>query len=91
MGTYKIKRRNKRINVNLPVTYVYADESKPSPNDGTTFDICQSGMSFYTNTPLKEGLNIEVQTNIWRSPKKCVIKWQSRKSHSTFKVGVSFR
>jgi hypothetical protein len=91
MEKYKIKRRQKRMNVNLPVTYFYADEPKPSPNNGTTFDICQSGMSFYTNAPLKEGLDIEVQTNIWHSPKKCVVEWRSKKSHNIYKVGVSFR
>ena len=52
MVMYKEKRRQKRNNVNLPVTYVCSDESNVDPRDGMAFDLCQSGMSFYTNAPL---------------------------------------
>ncbi len=91
MVTYKEKRRQKRNNVNLPVTYVCSDESNVDPRDGVAFDLCQSGMSFYTNAPLREGLDLRIKTLMWESPKKCIIKWRSKKSRNIYKVGVSFR
>lgn len=91
MVMHKEKRGQKRKKVNLPVTYVYSDERNPHLHNGITFDLCSAGMSFYTNKPLKEGLNLQVQSLIWDSPKPCVIKWRSKKSRSIYKVGVSFR
>jgi len=85
------KRGQKRRKVNLPVTYVYSDERDPHLNKGITFDLCNTGMSFYTNKPLKEGLALQIQSFIWDSPKPCVIKWRSKKSRSIYKVGVFFR
>ena len=87
---YQERRRHKRKNVNLPVTYTCSGESNVAPNVGETFDLCDSGMSFYTNIPLKEGLDIQVQTLIWNSPRACTIKWRSKKSRNVYKVGVSF-
>jgi len=89
-STYKERRHHKRKNINLPVTYICSGESNVTPNVGETFDLCDSGMSFYTNIPLKEGLDIQVQTLTWNCPRACTIKWRSKKSRNIYKVGVSF-
>ena len=67
---YEKSRRQKRINVNLPVTYVCSGESNINSREGVASDVCQEGMSFYTDTPLKEGLDLQIQTSMWKSPKK---------------------
>jgi hypothetical protein len=91
MTMHKEKRGQTRKKVNLPVSYVFCDERNIAPHDGTTFDLCNSGMSFYTNTPLKEGLNVQVHTYIWDSPKTSIVRWRSKKSRNIYKIGVSFQ
>lgn len=86
----KEKRHQKRNNINLPVSYICSGESNVVPHVGETFDLCDSGMSFYTDIPLKEGLGIQVQTPVWNCPRACIIKWRSKKSRNIYKVGVSF-
>ena len=90
MTLHKEKRHQKRKNINLPVTYICPGENNAAPRVGETFDMCDSGMSFYTNIPLKEGLDIQVQTLTWNCPRACTIKWRSKKSRNIYKVGVSF-
>ena len=85
------KRGHKRKIIHFPISYVYSDEPKTAPHRGTIFDLGNSGMSFYTNTPLKEGLSIQAHTHAWDAPKACIVKWRSKKSRNIYKVGVSFK
>jgi len=87
---HKERRHQERKLLNLPLTYVYPGEGNVAPHVGETFDLCNSGMSFYTDIPLKKGLVIQVQTPIWNCPRAGTIRWRSKKSHSVYKVGVSF-
>jgi hypothetical protein len=91
MIKHKEKRDQKRNVVHFPITYIYSDEPKMAHNHGTTFDLCHSGMSFYTNTPLKKGLNIRAHADVWDSAKPCIIKWLSKKTRNIYKVGVFFQ
>jgi hypothetical protein len=84
------KRCQKRKNVNFPVTYICSNENSLSPRHGETFDLSDSGISFYTDTPLKEGLDINVQIPIWNSPRACTIKWRSKKGRNIYKMGLCF-
>lgn len=87
----KEHRAYKRIRVNLPVIYSYFGEYKVTTDKGTTSDISNSGMSFYTDKPLRAGLTLDVQIpNLWDVPRICTVRWNSMKSHNCFRVGVSF-
>ena len=85
------KRSHKRIAVNIPVIYTYFGEYKARTDTGTTFDISDSGMCFYTDKPLRVGLVLDVKIpHIWDVPKVCMVRWTSMKSPHCFRVGVSF-
>ena len=86
----KERRRQKRYLISLPVTYLFSDKHKVDSNDGTAFDFSDSGMSFYTDTPLFKGHNLQVHTQIWKSSQKSIVKWCSKKYLNIYKVGVSF-
>jgi hypothetical protein len=87
----KEQRTYKRIRVNLPVIYSYFGEYKVNADKGTTADISDSGMSFYTDKPLKAGLTLDVQIpHFWDVPRICTVRWNSMKSLNYFRVGVSF-
>jgi hypothetical protein len=86
----KEKRRDKRYKVAFPIEYTY-DDVEVFDNHGTTFDLSTSGMSFYTNKPLREGLNLKVKIpHLWDVARFAVVIWNSLKSPQCFKVGVSF-
>jgi hypothetical protein len=89
MASCNEKRCQKRKNVNLPVTYAFSDENSVA-RCGETFDLSDSGISFYTDSPLKEGLDIRVKLPIWDSPKACTIKWRSKKGRNIYKMGLCF-
>jgi c-di-GMP-binding flagellar brake protein YcgR len=90
----KERRGQKRNIINLPVAYSCSNKYKTyefTSNDSTAFDLSDSGMSFYTNIPLNEGINLQVHTHIWNSPKASIVKWCSKKYINVYKVGISFR
>ena len=90
MLTKKI-RTFKRIKVHLPLTYKIHGERKAIIYEGTTYDISDSGICFYTDVPLNVGLTLIIQIpEILDVPKTCIVKWNSMKSRKCFRVGVSF-
>lgn len=87
----KEQRANNRIRVKLPVIYSYFGENKVTVDKGTTSDISDSGISFYTDKPLRGGLTLDVQMpHTWDIPRICTVRWNSMKSPKCFRVGVSF-
>ena len=87
----KEHRAYKRIRVNIPVIYSYSGEYKVTNDKGTTSDISDSGMSFYTDKPLRAGLTLDLQIpHFWDVTKICTVRWNSMKSLNCFRVGVSF-
>jgi hypothetical protein len=87
----KEQRAYNRIRVNLPVIYSYSGEYKVTADKATTSDISDSGMSFYTDKPLRAGLTLDVQIpHIWDVPRICTVRWNSMKSLKCFRVGVFF-
>ena len=79
------------MKINLPVSYTYSDEHKLTIDKGTTSDVSDSGMGFYTYKPLRAGLTLDIKIpHIWDSPRTCVVRWNSMKSYDCFRVGVAF-
>ena len=91
MLLFKERRGEKRNLISLPVTYSFSDKQKTASNDGTAFDLSDSGMSFYTNIPIYEGVNLQIHTQIWNSPKTSIVKWCNQKYLNIYRVGVSFK
>ena len=90
MLVLKERRGQERNIISLPVTYSCSDRYIITSTDGTAFDISNSGMSFYTNIPFYEGVNLQVHTRIWNFPKASIVKWCSKKYLNIYKVGISF-
>jgi hypothetical protein len=89
-ATIKEKRKDKRYSVAFPLIYTY-DDRETLDDYGTTFDISASGVSFYTNKPLRQGLHIKVQVpHLWDTSRLAVVRWNSLKGPQCCKVGVSF-
>ena len=87
----KEKRSQKRVQVNLPVIYEYSSEERTNTLEGTMFDLSKSGMCFYSEKPLFEGLNLQVHCAYIRDfPKVCLVKWCNRQQYNLYKVGVFF-
>ena len=87
-----MQRTHKRIKVTLPVTYAFTGECDFHAQKGTTRDISSSGMCFYTNKPLREGLFLNVKVSkIWNVPRTCVVKWNNLESPNHYRVGVAFQ
>lgn len=87
----KERRVQKRVQVNLPVVYVYPNDHRVVTKNSSTFDLSDSGLSFYSDVPLNKGINLEVQLNhIWDAPRNSRVMWCNRTRHNLYKVGISF-
>jgi len=86
------RRSQQRKQISVPVSYEYSFDHKTISRSGKSFNISESGMCFYTQAPLKEGLNLSVRSeHIWGSPKTGIVKWCNRKYLNFYQVGVSFQ
>lgn len=86
------RRSQKRIQISIPINYEYSAEHKIISDHGKSFNISDSGMCFYTHTPLQEGLNLQVHSkHIWDSPRASIVRWCNKKHLNFYQVGVSFR
>ena len=86
----KERRTEKRLNVNLPVTYSYSVDDETITGNSSTHDLSDSGISFYVDIPLKKDFTLKVDLDhIWDAPKDSSVKW-CIKQHNQYKVGISF-
>ena len=86
----KERRNEKRLQVNLPVTYSYNVDHDTITGNSSTTNLSDSGLSFYSDMPIKEGLHLSVHLNhIWDAPKESEVKW-CVKQHNQYKIGISF-
>jgi hypothetical protein len=86
------KRNQKRNSVSLPIIYAFSSEHRISVNHGTTFDISDSGIGFYTDKPLNEGLNLQVHlSHVWDFPRPSIVQWCSMKNVNLYRVGLAFQ
>jgi hypothetical protein len=85
----KERRVQKRKQISLPVFYSYMSEYDHVYDNGTTFDLSDSGICFYTHTPLLKGHPIQVLiSDVWDSPKSGIVQWCSMKNLNFYKIGV---
>jgi hypothetical protein len=86
----KERRAEKRLQVNLPVTYSYDIGNDTISGNGSTTNLSDSGLSFHADLPLREGSDIRVHlSHIWDEPKHSTVRW-CVKQHNQYKVGISF-
>ncbi|MEW6109081.1 MAG: hypothetical protein AB1632_07985 [Nitrospirota bacterium] len=86
------RRRLKRDLLSMPVIYAYFSERQIKTSIGTSFDLNVSGMSFYADTLLQEGLNLQVLVSkLWDYPRSSTVRWCSKTDSSHYRVGISFR
>jgi hypothetical protein len=84
------RRAEKRLQVNLPVTYSYTIDHDTISGDSSTTNLSDSGLSFYADMPLKTGLRLTVLLyQIWDSPRDGQVQW-CVKQHNQYKIGISF-
>ena len=80
-----------RKEVCVPVIYAHCGIHTLNAQKGTTRDISCSGMCFYTDKPLREGITLNVLVpKIWNVPRPCVVKWSSMEKSHRWRVGVAF-
>jgi len=88
----KEKRAHMRKQINVPVIYGYFRGQTFIMNSGTTFDLSDAGMSFYTDKPFRKGKNLQFQSSyLWRRPRVGTVRWCNMKTVFLYKVGILFR
>jgi nuclear transport factor 2 (NTF2) superfamily protein len=86
------RRTQQRKQISVPISYEYSLDNGTISRSGKSFNISETGMCFYTQTPLREGLNLRVQSeHIWDTPKTGIVKWCNRKYLNFYQVGISFQ
>ena len=86
------KRAHMRKQINVPIIYGYFLGNTFIMNSGTTFDLSDTGMSFYTDKPFQKGKNLQLQSSfLWSRPRVGTVRWCRMKTVYLYKVGVLFR
>ncbi len=87
------ERRNQyRKQISVPISYEFSSDQRTISRYGKSFNVSESGICFYTQTPLEDGLNLRIQSeHIWDSPRAGIVKWCNRKYLNFYQVGVSFQ
>jgi hypothetical protein len=86
------RRSQNRKQISVPISYEYSSDHGTISSYGKSFNMSESGMCFYTQAPLQEGLNLRVRSeHIWDSPRVGTVKWCNRKYLNFYQVGVSFQ
>jgi hypothetical protein len=87
----KERRGHTRIRVDLPIIYKISNEKKIIIKESKTYDLSNSGISFYTDMPLDKGLILQVNIPlIWDSPRNAIVSFCIKKN-DVYKVGISFQ
>lgn len=88
----KEKRSQHRKQISVPISYEFSSNHSMISHYGKSFNISESGICFYTKTPLKEGLSVLIQSeHIWDSQMTGIVRWCNRKYLNFYQVGVSFQ
>lgn len=88
----KERRTRKRRQITVPISYGYIRKQTFIINSGTTFDLSNTGISFYTDNAFQEGINVQIFSSyLWELPRVGIVKWCSMKNIDFYKVGIQFR
>jgi hypothetical protein len=89
--TLEEKRNQNRNSISLPIIYAFSADHRIKVSHGTTFDISDSGIGFYTDKPLDKGLSLQVHlSHIWDFPRSSIVQWCSMKNVNLYRVGLAF-
>jgi hypothetical protein len=88
----KENRKQKRSHISVPVNFSAEDGGPPEsskPQEGTTADMSESGLSLFSNKELTPGIVLEIECrDIWPSPKKFTVQWCNRVRFNFYRVGL---
>jgi hypothetical protein len=91
----KEKRVNTRKCLAVPLDYTFSGSEADKSKDffaGTTFDVSNSGISFYTNRSMPVGGHIEILSKcLWNEQRGGTVKWCRTLSSNHYLVGVALQ
>jgi hypothetical protein len=91
---YIEKRANARTHLSVPLYYIYPGSEADKSSDylaASTFDISDSGVSFYTTRLLLDGDDIKIFIkDLWNEQRAGTVKWCKTLNYNYHLVGVSF-
>jgi hypothetical protein len=88
-------RANARTYLTVPLYYTHPGSEADKKKDylvGTIFDMSDSGVGFYTNNPLLDGINIEMFCKeLWNKPRTGTVRWCKTLNYCYHLVGVALQ
>lgn len=90
------QRSQSRVQTAIPVFYTFVERDLIAtgryPSAGTTFDLSDSGLSFYTYKPLHEGISISIASkDLWNAQKTATVRWCKTLNFNLYLIGVSLQ
>lgn len=90
------QRSQSRVQTAIPVFYTFVERdhiaAERYPSAGTTFDLSDSGLSFYTYKPLHEGISISIASkDLWNAQKTATVRWCKILNFNLYLIGVSLQ
>ncbi|MDA8325016.1 MAG: PilZ domain-containing protein [Nitrospiraceae bacterium] len=88
------RRRHKRDLTTVPMSYTAfppegAGPQKGEATNGITLNVSDTGICFYTQCLIEEGVSVVITSNaIWDEPKRGTIKWCRKITDELYRVGV---
>ena len=95
-GIARERRRGKRDLTTVPMSYNVTAASRTQPGkggaaNGITLNISNSGICFYTQICLEEGISVDITSRaLWEQPRHGTVKWCRKITEELYRVGVSF-
>lgn len=86
------RRIHRRDLITVPVTCSYpeGETRKSLTTSGITLNFSDTGLCFYTNTALEEGIELEITSKaIWNTPRKGTVKWCRKITEELYRVGAT--
>ena len=81
-----------RIKVDLPIHFTFSDNQGTKQKEGISLDISDTGMCFYTDEPLQEGVLLQLSVQyVWDTPRSSSVRWCNMVTNDLYRVGISFQ
>lgn len=89
------RRKKKRGPISVPVKFsdpAGTSEGKRVTGEGTTADVSDKGIGFFSNKELEPGIVLEIECNdIWAEPRQFTVRWCDRIQYNFFRLGLELR
>jgi hypothetical protein len=92
---HKGKRAKPRKYISVPLAYTYLGLEAVNYKryfSGKTYDISDSGVSFYTTKPLLDGVDIEIFCKgLWDEKRTGIVRWCKTLTYNYYIAGVDLQ